>query len=274
MVNPLKRWTVPVITLIITVILLIPIAYMISVSLKSDVDIFKNPPTFFPQNPTLQEYKDILQSKKYMTFFKNSYIISLSVAGICVVLSILAGYGFSRYKIKGANYLIVAALVMQMFPAMAKVIPYFDMFFRLQLYDTYAAVIASHTSFALPFSLLMMKSFVDGIPRALEEAGEIDGANKFQILIHIVMPVLVPGIVAVAIQAFLWSWNEYLFALILTRGNTTAPVTVGIGFFFGQFETNWNSIMVVAVLASLPLMILFIFFQKYLVRGLAAGAVK
>jgi multiple sugar transport system permease protein len=270
----LKQWIVPIIAMAVTAVLLIPIVFMISTSLKTDIEIFQSPPTFFAQNPTFNEYKEVLQNKKYLTFFRNSYIISGSVALVCVLLSLLAGYGFSRYRIRGANYLIIVTLIMQMFPAMAKIVPYFDMFYRIGLYDTFLAVIAAHTSFALPFSLLMMKSFFDSIPMGLEEAAQIDGANKLQALFRVVAPLTLPGIIAVALQAFLWSWNEYLFALVLTRGQSTAPITVGIGFFFGQFVTNWNSIMVVAVFASIPLMIMFIFFQKYLVRGLVSGAIK
>jgi multiple sugar transport system permease protein len=270
----LRRWSIVILTTVITIILIAPIAFMFTTSLKPNAEIFQVPPEFFPKAPTLDSYKEVLADPDYPRFFRNSYIISSSVAIVCIVLSLLAGYGFSRYRIRGGNYLLVITLVIQMFPGMAKVIPYFDMFQQLGLYDTYIALVIAHTSFALPFSLWMMKSYLDGIPRDLEEAAMVDGANRLQALIKIVAPLTLPGVIAVAVQAYLWSWNEYLFALILTRGAEKGPITLGIGFFFGEFVINWNSIMAVAVLSSLPLMIIFIFAQRYLVRGITAGAVK
>ncbi len=119
-----------------------------------------------------------------------------------------------------------------------------------------------------------MKSYIDSIPPDLEEAAIVDGATRLQALVKIVAPLTLPGVIAVAVQAFLWSWNEYLFALILTKGADKGPITLGIGFFFGEFVINWNSIMAVAVLSSLPLMVIFIFAQRFLVEGITAGAVK
>ena len=273
-VNHLNKWVIVLLTAAVTVILILPIVFMFSTALKPSIEIFRIPPTFFPEHPTLEIFKEVLQDRDYLRFFRNSYIVSTSVAIVCVVLSLLAGYGFSRFDIKGSNYLLVITLVIQMFPGMAKVIPYFDMFNRLGLYDTYTALIIAHSSFALPFSLWMMKSYIDSIPPDLEEAAVVDGATRLQALIKVVAPLTLPGVIAVAAQAFLWSWNEYLFALILTKGPAKGPITLGIGFFFGEFIISWNSIMVVAVLSSIPLMVLFIFAQRYLVEGITSGAVK
>jgi multiple sugar transport system permease protein len=258
----------------ITILLISPIVFMFMTSLKPNAEIFEIPPKFFPTKPTYEIYRQVLEDSDYLRFFRNSYIISFSVAILCVILSLFGGYGFSRYNIKGANYLLVISLVIQMFPGMAKVIPYFDMFQQLNLYDTYTALILAHASFALPFSLWMMKSYIDTIPPDLEEAAAVDGATRVQALLKVVAPLTLPGVIAVAIQAFLWSWNEYLFALILTKGPEKGPITLGIGFFFGEFVINWNSIMAVAVLSSVPLILIFIFAQRFLVEGITAGAVK
>lgn len=270
----LQRWSVVLVTAAVTFVLILPLLLMVSTAFKPSPEIFQVPPKFLPQEPTLEAFKNVLQDSDYLRFFRNSYIISSSVALFCVILSLLAGYGFSRFNIKGGSYLLVITLVIQMFPGMAKVIPYFDMFNRMGLYDTYTALIIAHASFALPFSLWMMKSYFDSIPVDLEEAAMVDGATRLQSLLKVVAPLTLPGIIAVAAQAFLWSWNEYLFSLILTKGPEKGPITLGIGFFFGEFTISWNSIMVVAILSSIPLMLLFIFAQRYLVEGITAGAVK
>jgi multiple sugar transport system permease protein len=262
------------IVFIITLIFLFPVFWIFLTSLKPNIEIFKLPPNIFPKNPTLEAYIEILGNKNWLLHFRNSYFISFATAWICVVFATLAGYGFSRYKIRGSAYLLVTTLALQLFPGISKLIPYFDLFSRIGLYDTLTALIITNVTFTLPFTIWMMKSYIDSIPRDLEEAAMVDGATRLKALYMVVVPLIGPGVIAISVQSFLWAWNEYMFGLVLTRGPETAPVTVGIGSFFGQFVTNWNSIMAVAVLSSMPLLILFIFLQRYLIAGLTSGAVK
>jgi ABC-type glycerol-3-phosphate transport system permease component len=204
----------------------------------------------------------------------NSWIIALAVTALCLLLSFLAGYGFSRYHLRGGNALLLLTLFSQMFPPVSLIIPYYNLLNSIGLYDTHLGLVLADASFILPFCIWMFKSYLDSIPPDLEEAAMVDGAGRLSAMFRVVLPITLPGFVAVAIYAFLGAWNEYTFAVILTRTADATPVTVGIGEFFGLFTVKWSQMSALALLASLPLMIIFIFLQRYLVEGMTAGAVK
>jgi len=186
----------------------------------------------------------------------------------------LAAYGFSRYKYKANNYLLVFLILAQMFPPVLLVIPYFMFTIQLNFYDTYWALILTYISVLLPFSTLMLKSYFDTIPRSLEEAAMIDGCSRLQTIRMIVFPLSVPGIIATAVYSFLQAWNEYLLAVTLTERWEYRTVTAGVGFLVGEFTSEWNQMMALSVLGSLPLLIVFLFAQKYMMKGLTLGSVK
>lgn len=253
---------------------LFPIVWMLLAAFKSDSELFLSPPPFLPLEPTLKGFEFVLSTPRYVRMLFNSYIIGLLVTGFSVVLASLAAYGFSRYDIPGKNSLLLLTLVLQMFPGVALLIPFYNIARSIGLYDTFGGLLMADASFVLPFCIWMMKSYLDTIPVELEEAAMVDGATRLGALVRVVMPLTGPGLIATATYAFLSTWNEYMFASILTRGTTFAPVTIAIGEFFGLFAVKWSEMAALATLASLPLMLLFIFFQRYLVEGMTAGAVK
>lgn len=274
----LKQWAARGTSLLLIIILvgtlLFPIIWMTLAAFKNDIDLFQSPPALFPPNPTLQAFLYLFNNPRYLKMLMNSYIISLSVTLVCVVLSFFAGYGFSRFRLRGGNVLLLITLFSQMFPAVSLIIPYYNILNTMGLYDTHLGLIIADVSFILPFCIWMFKSYLDSIPVDLEEAAMVDGADRIKALFKVVLPIVQPGVIATAIYAFLGAWNEYTFAVILTRTEAATPVTVGIGEFFGLFTVKWSQMSALALLASLPLMIIFIFLQRYLVEGMTAGAVR
>jgi len=161
-----------------------------------------------------------------------------------------------------------------MFPGVLLVIPYFLLASRLELFNTYPALFIAYTSFALPFSMWMLKGFMDSIPTDLDEAAMIDGCGRLGAFLRVVLPLALPGVAATALFSFLVAWNEFLFAVALTSKPDMYLVTVGIASNIGQFRVQWNDLMASAVLASIPTIVLYVFLERYLVQGLTAGAVK
>lgn len=263
-----------VILVLLVGVLLLPILWMALAAFKQDVELFASPPPFLPPNPNLEAFKYLLGEPRYLRMLLNSYVIALAVTALCLVLAFLAGYGFSRYHLRGSNALLVLTLFSQMFPQVSLIIPYYNLLNSIGLYDTHLGLVIADASFILPFCIWMFKSYLDSIPVDLEEAAMVDGAGRLTAMFRVVLPITLPGLVAVAIFAFLGAWNEYTFAVILTRTAAATPVTVGIGEFFGLFTVKWSQMSALALLASMPLMIIFIFLQRYLVEGMTAGAVK
>lgn len=260
--------------IVLTVAFNIPIIWMFLASLKTNLEIFAVPPRWLPQQATLEAYQKILGNREHLQYFINSYLISLIVVLVSLIFASLAGYGFSRFRFRGSQVLLLFILVLQMFPGVVLSIPYFNIMTTLNLYDTYPALIIAYSSFALPFSAWMLRSYFDSIPRELEEAAMVDGSTRIGALFRIILPLSAPGILATGVYAFLLAWNELLFALTLTNSWQVRPVTVGIAMLIGQYSNQWNALMAISVIASIPLVIFFIFLQRYLVHGLTQGAIK
>ncbi len=209
-----------------------------------------------------------------MSFFRNGYIIAGLTTVLCVTLGSLAAYGFSRFRIRGGRFILLAILALQMLPGVALIIPYFNMAQSLHLYNTYTALVLADSSFILPITIWLLKGYLDSIPVDLEEAAMVDGCTRPKALYRVVLPLALPGLIATGTMAFLGAWNEFLFAIVMSSGPNVAPLTVGIAEFFGQFGRDWSRIMALNTLGSLPLMVIFIFLQRWVVQGMTSGAVK
>jgi len=258
---------------IITLFILFPIIFAILTSFKPNSEIFIYPPRMLPYKWTLSAYS-IFINTKYLRYFFNSFLISIFSSFICLFLGSLAGYGFSRFKIPAKRFLMIAILSLQMFPGAVLMIPYFNIARMLSIYDTYLVLILINVTFSLPLIIWLVKSYFDAIPISLEEAARLDGCNRLQVIFYIVIPLARAGFIAACLLAFMKTWNEFMFGLILTKGPAKAPVTVGLAELFGQYAINWNSVMALTVVMTIPLIILFIFLQRYVISGLSAGAFK
>ena len=259
---------------VVTFLILFPAIFAILTSFKPIREIFVYPPTMLPHTWTVKPYISVFSQEKYLRYFFNGYFISICSTFLCVILGSLAGYGLSRFKLPAKRTLMLAILAMQMFPGAVLMIPYFNLSRQLGLYNTYLALVMIDTVFALPLVIWLLKSYFDSIPVSIEEAALIDGCSQAKVLLLVVAPLARAGVIGTGMLAFIRAWNEFLFALILTKGPERAPITVGLAELFGQYSINWNGIMAITTLAVLPLLIVFIFVQRYVISGIMSGGVK
>mgnify|MGYP003898237219 CR=1 FL=1 len=255
---------------------LFPIYWMFVTSLKDNTTAYKMPPDFLPLKPTLNSYFKLFTSDRtVLHFFFNSLVISGGVVLVCLICGLLGGYALSRLRSKLSRFLTILILVSQMFPLAVLSIPLYTYFFKLHLLDTYGSVILTHSAIALPLCIWLLKGFFDTIPIELEEVAKIDGCGRWMIFTRIVLPLVIPGMITAAVFAFLTSWREFLFALIFTTTEASRPLSPGIAvYYLGFTSIRWPDVMATSILACIPLFIIYIFLQKYVISGLTAGAVK
>ncbi len=262
------------VTLVAVIIIVFPILWMIFASIRPVQETLSSPPVWLPREITFSNYVSLLTDPRQMSFFKNGYIIAALTTVFCLLLGSLAAYGFSRFRLRGGRGILLGILGLQMLPGVVLIIPFFNMAKALGLYNSYAVLVLADSSLILPITIWMLKSYIDSIPKELEEACMVDGCTRLQALYRVILPLALPGLIATGTMAFLGAWNEFLFAIVLTSGPNYAPLTVGIAEFFGQFGRDWGRVMALNTLGSLPLMIIFIFLQRWVVQGMTAGAVK
>lgn len=259
---------------VLTLFLLFPFLWILSTSLKPTETIFSSPPQWIPWPPTFAHYRTLWLDTPFARFFINSLVVAVGTTVVTVVISTLAGYAISRFRFRGNRVFSVGLIVIQMFPPMLVVIPIFIMMIGLGLTNTYASLIIVYCAFAVSFCTWILKGYFEGIPREIEEMGLVDGCTRFQALWKLVVPLSVPGIVAMALFVFIFAWQEYMFALTLIRTTDMRTLPVGLSLFIGFREVLWGPLMAGCVLMTLPVVIVFMYFQKYLVYGLTLGAVK
>ncbi|MGO4690116.1 carbohydrate ABC transporter permease [Glaciibacter sp. 2TAF33] len=253
---------------------LVPVFWMLSTALKPETDLFSTPPRLWPTTPDLSAFVRVFTDYPFVDYFRNSLVVVSASTLISLAFSALSGYGLSRFNFRGKGSFLTFLLISQMFPSIMLLIPYYKIMQTFGLVNTQAALILTYVSFTIPFCSWMMYGYFKSIPRELDEAAAIDGASRFGTFFRIVLPLTVPGLVATAIYSFITGWNEYIFALILTSSEDMKTVPVGIGQLIGQYKIQWNDLMAASLYAVIPLMIFFIFLQRYLISGLTAGGVK
>ncbi|NTW08126.1 MAG: carbohydrate ABC transporter permease [Anaerolineaceae bacterium] len=251
---------------------LAPIVYLFITSFKEPDLTFAIPPVWVFA-PTTQNYNEVLSSTNFSKYFMNSVSIALITVAIAIFLGSLAAYGFSRFRFRGKFWLKMGALVPQMLPPIVLVVPLYVLFNRLDWIDTRQALIVSYLTFTIPLSIWMMTGFFDDVPIELEEAAMIDGCSRIGALIRVSLPLAVPGIAATAILAFIYCWNEFLYAVILT-GREARTLPVIITSFMTNKSILWGRIAASGSLVLIPVIIFALLAQRYLVRGLGKGAVK
>lgn len=251
-----------------------PVLWMLSNSFKSNTEIFELPPRLITDSFSFDAYVAIFTDPETVRFFINSYVVAFSVTALTLLVAIQAAYALSRFDFRGKRILNVIIVSVQAVPPITLLIPYFGLMVAFGLYNTYAALILTYMVFTLPYAIIMMTGYFNTLPKELDEAVRVDGAGSMTALWRVLVPISVPGIVSVGIYTFMIAWNEYLFALTLTRTIDMRTVPIGIQLLMGQHSYEWNQIMAMSVLGSIPVLILFLFFQRYFISGLTAGSVK
>lgn len=260
---------------LVTLIFIFPIYWMIVTSLKPNSVIMRLPPQFFPGSPITDHYISVLSDNRFFTFYKNTVIVAALTTAGTLLLAIMASYSFSRFRYRFNGVLQMLFLSTQMFPAVVLLIALYTMYSKLGLINTYTALVLACTTSALPLSILVLKGFFDTVSPTIEEAATIDGAGRMHIMTKIVVPLIKPGIVAVGLYSFLVSWDDFLWSLTLTNKLEMRTLSAGISMLYlGEQSQDWARVMAAATCASLPVLIVYIFLQRYMIEGLAMGAVK
>jgi multiple sugar transport system permease protein len=251
-----------------------PLYWMTLTSLKPQTEVFRVPPTWVPAAPTIEHYVNLLRLTDFGLLFMNSLQVCLMSTAMALVVGVLGAYALARFRVRGKEAYGRLVLLAYMFPGALLVIPLLLLFRQLGLTNSHLGLSLAYLTFALPFVMWVMRDFFASVPVDLEEAALIDGATRLGALWDVVLPQAVPGIIATGIFAFLFAWNEYLFALILVSDESLRTLPPGMMRFVSATDTNWGLIMAASTLATLPMALAFGLIQRYLVTGMGAGGVK
>mgnify|MGYP002732488535 CR=1 FL=1 len=271
-----KSALLSVVSLLLLVLLLFPLYWILATSLKTEQEIFRIPPTLWPETLNVVSYAAQLEVGDFNMFasFGNSLVIALSCMLISVLLAVPASYGIARYRFAGKKAVVLTFLVTQMLPVSVLLTPMFILFRDMKLLNTQFAPILADATIGIPFSILILKNYFASIPAELEDAASIDGCNRFGAFIRVFVPIAVPGVIVCAIFSFLYAWGDLAYGMTFITEQAMRPITAGIFNFMGQYGTKWSYLTAFAVVTILPVALIFLFMQKYIISGLTSGAVK
>ncbi|KRA99816.1 ABC transporter permease [Devosia sp. Root685] len=272
--HPVRDLVTVVLGVGLLLILAFPFIWVVLISFRPESEIFTR--TFqLITTFTLDNYAMLLEGSPFPTYLRNSLVVCTVATIVAVVISMVTAYGFSRNRrFRGRQTLLIMVIATQLFPFVILITPLYATFFSLGMINNPLALVISYIAVNLPFCIYMLLGYLDTIPRDLDDAARIDGATTLQIIFRVILPVAWPGIVTVAVYAFVSAWDEFLFALTLMTSDENKTVPVGLAGFFGEYTTQWNLVMAASVVSTLPTLIIFMFLQRKLVSDLSAGAVK
>jgi len=259
---------------LLALFVLFPIYWMLNTSFKTQSESMWIPPTMFPAEPTTVAYSNIFVLFPMADYFLNTVKLSTIATIIGVFMSTMSAYGISRFRFVGRGAFLSFLLITQMFPSIMMLIPYYSILSRLNLLNTHEGMLILYSVGGVAMCTWMMKGYFDTIPISLDEAARIDGASTVRTYFQIIIPLALPGLAATVIYAFLSHWNEYQMAMISLKSDRMKTLTVGLASLHSEYRVSWNEVMAAAAVASVPLVVLFVFCQKYFIASLTAGAVK
>ena len=261
--------------LIVFVILMFPLYWMIVTALKTQVEIFEVPTPLWPRDLTFDAFRSqFAESTATMTGFRNSFLISVCTMAVSTVLSIPAAYGLARFRFRGKKLLILFFLMTQMLPATLILTPLYIMFARMGLLNQFPAPILADATLGIPFSVIILRTYFLSIPKELDESAMIDGCNSFSSFFRIMLPLARPGVVVAAVFSFVYAWGDLIYGITFMTDPLRRPITSNIYNYVQQYQTLWNATMAFGIVAISPIVLIFIFMQRYIVSGLTNGAVK
>ena len=265
-----------ILSVLVLCFLLFPLFWTLNTSLKTEQEIFQNPPTFYPHVLNTKSYAAQVETGDFNMFrsFANSFLISIGSMLIAVVLAVPASYAIAKYRYRGRKVMLLFFLVTQMLPVSVLLTPMFIMFKGMHVYNTWWSAILADATIGIPFSVLILKNYFASIPKELEEAAYIDGCTRFGAFMRILVPVAKPGIVVCAVFSFLYAWGDLAYGMTFILDQQKRPITAGIFNFMGQYGTKWSYLSAFAIVTIIPVALIFIFMQKYIIAGMTNGAVK
>lgn len=259
---------------LIGVVIVSPILWTLLSSLKPETEILKYPPKIFPREFVLTQYMNLIADTHFLSFFWNSLTVGLITTPLTLLIAAPGAYSLTRFKYRGRNVYSIFLLFSYMVPLLLIGIPMFIIMAYFGILNTKLSLVISYVAFCLPFSMWMLRSFFLSIPVSLEESAMVDGANRLQALILIVLPLAKPGLIACGIFTFVLVWNEYTLALLFISSENLKTLPVGVAAFIGQVAAQWGYILPAIILMVVPMLFFFAFVQKSLVRGFLTGATK
>ncbi|MCK6450399.1 MAG: carbohydrate ABC transporter permease [Alphaproteobacteria bacterium] len=251
-----------------------PLYWMVLTSLKPDAEIIQAVPTFFTWQAHLDAYQRLFTQTRFLTYFINSITVAGSATLLTILVAVLAAYGITRFRFRGREAVAGTMLFTYMFAPIMIVVPFYILMRSVGLVNSHLGLILSYTTFSLPFSMWMLRSFFQSIPLELEEAAMIDGASRPRAVALIIVPLALPGVIAVSIFTFIVAWNDYLFARVLIGADQLKTLPVGIQDLYESTVTDWGMVMAAGVMITIPALVFFVAVQRYLVSGWGAGAIK
>jgi ABC-type glycerol-3-phosphate transport system permease component len=260
--------------LLVVAFSMLPLLWGVSTALKLPADVYAFPPVWIPESLTFENFVAVFHNPTLIRSFANTLIIASATTLAALVVGVLGGYGFSRYRFPGRNTLLWSVLFTKLFPRVVVIVPFFVTLRNLQLMNTYQGLILVYLMVTFPVAIWLLKGFFDKIPVEIEEAAIVDGCSLPRLLWNVVIPMSRPALVAVAMYSFILAWNEFLFALVFTNGLERRPLSVALAFFIDENGIRWGELMAASIVMSLPAILVFSISQKLLVRGLGEGALK
>ena len=259
----------------IVLLIAFPLLWMLITSVKPAAELFSTSPTLLPKAITFEHYARVLQDTPFLQYFANSMILATSTTVVVISISVLGAYSLVRFAYPGRETLASLVLFTYLLPSVVLISPLYLMLVSIGLANTLASLVIAYTTFALPYALWLLRSFMAGIPQDLESAAMVDGASRMGAFVDVVLPQALPGIISTALFTFILAWNEYLYALVLVNSDEARPLTTGVmTMLISAFNIEWSLLMAASVLMSVPLIIIFAFFQRHLTSSFGAGGVK
>lgn len=260
---------------LITALYLLPVYWMLATSLKESSDIFATPPQLFPSPISLTSYTEtVVNHAGIGRGLLNSTVIAVGTTVVTLAVAVPAAYALARLRVRFVALLMLLFLVVQMIPAVNLALPMFVIFSRADLVNSYVGLILANCSLAIPLAITILRPYFLSVPGEVIEAAKIDGCTTWTAFLRVALPVSMPGLITVAVISFLGAWGEFVFGLALASDETMQPITVVLAGLTNSFGTRWNDLMAVSVVVALPIIVVFVFLQRYIVGGLTAGATK
>lgn len=251
---------------------LIPIVYVVLASFKPGSELFRYPPTLFPENWTLENYRDVFHRADFLTYFKNSAIVSVLSTILTVIINTMAGYAFAKYRFRGNQFIFMFFICTLMLPLEVLMIPIFRMVQKLGMYNNFLGLIIPPA--ATPMGVFLVRQFFFSVPNELNEAARIDGASETATFVHIMLPIARPVMSVLAIFSFMWRWNDYLWPLLVIRDNKLFTLQLALANFNGEYSVDWESLLAMSVVSMIPVLIVFLIFQKQFIKGMVTSGMK
>lgn len=259
---------------VLIIIALFSYFWMITCAIRDQNEIFISPPKLWSSNVSLDSFERILTETKLPRYMLNSLITSLMATAMCIFCAIPAGYALARFQFKGKNTVTTGILLVKLLPQTATLIPLYIMLVNVRLINNSFGLAFTHLFIMVPYTIWMSRGFIKTIPFTVEEAALIDGCNKIQAIVKVVLPMISSGLFAVGLYAFMLSWEEFLFAYTFTGSEASKTITVGLSTLIGEDTSDWGGIMAASIMMGLPVLIFFFSVQDTFIKGIVGGAVK